>query len=309
MKNDVKISVVIPLYNKASCIENTLKSIFSQTFTNYEIIVVNDGSTDNSMEVVNSIDNDKIRLINKPNGGVSSARNAGIAGSKYDYIALLDADDFWEPTYLEEMVYLIRDFKGAKIFGARIDNYTNSGTTTDKTPLPLLYRGIINNYFTHALTHFLFHPSATVLSKTAIQAIEGFDERISMGEDQDLWFRMNLTYKAAFYNKILVHYNQDAPNRAMNKKHDFSKSFLYYTDKYKEWEHNNKEFRKFINVFRSNQILNLFENYDINRKLLRHYIRSIDLKEASFKWRLFCKLPFILQKQIALYYIKHLTYK
>ena len=125
-----------------------------------------------------------------------------------------------------------------------------------------------------------------------------------MGEDQDLWFRMNLIYKAAFYNKILVHYNQDAPNRAMNKKHDFSKSFLYYTDKYKKWELDNKEFRKFINVFRSNQILNLFENYDINNKLLKKYIRSIDLKEVSFKWKLFCKLPFFLQKQIAFYYIR-----
>ena len=91
------ISVVIPLYNKEKQIANTLRSVFAQTYTDYEIIVVNDGSTDNSVAVVESLNDPRIRLIHQKNAGVSAARNRGIEEARGEYIALLDGDDEWKP--------------------------------------------------------------------------------------------------------------------------------------------------------------------------------------------------------------------
>ena len=104
------ISIVIPLYNKEKSIATTLESVLAQSYTNYEVIVVDDGSTDNSANVVRELVNDKIRLISKPNGGVCSARNRGIQEAKSQYVAFLDADDLWEKDYLEEQVKMIADF-------------------------------------------------------------------------------------------------------------------------------------------------------------------------------------------------------
>ena len=89
-------SVVIPLYNKELSIINTIQSVLDQTFQNFEIVVVNDGSTDRSVEMVEQFNDPRIRIINKSNGGVSSARNRGIQEAKYELVAFLDADDFWE---------------------------------------------------------------------------------------------------------------------------------------------------------------------------------------------------------------------
>ena len=102
-------SIIIPLYNKAAYIQKAIQSILAQTFKQYEIIIVNDGSTDNSLDVVNTCPLSTVdyQLIDQPNKGVSTTRNNAIKLAKYEYIAFLDADDWWEPTYLEEMKKLI----------------------------------------------------------------------------------------------------------------------------------------------------------------------------------------------------------
>ena len=95
-------SVVIPLFNSAHTIERTLKSVINQTFTNFEIIIVDDGSTDNSIEIINKLTNDiRLKIIKQKNQGVSVARNNGVRNAQYEYIAFLDGDDEWELKYLE----------------------------------------------------------------------------------------------------------------------------------------------------------------------------------------------------------------
>ena len=104
-------SVIIPLYNKEKSIVHTIQSVLKQTYTNYEIIIVDDGSTDKSASIVDRIVKefkDQVRIIRKKNGGVSSARNIGIKEAKYDYIALLDGDDLWDKHYLEEQMKMIQ---------------------------------------------------------------------------------------------------------------------------------------------------------------------------------------------------------
>lgn len=117
MENKFNISLVIPLYNKEDAILKTIDSVLKQTYSDFEVIVVDDGSKDNSLRVVQSIEDPRLRVIHKENGGVSSARNRGIREAKGDYIALLDGDDLWEPTFLEEQIRLIHDFPNAGMWG------------------------------------------------------------------------------------------------------------------------------------------------------------------------------------------------
>ena len=95
------ISVVIPLYNKEKQVAHTLQSVLRQTFQDFEIVIVDDGSTDHSVEEVEKVRDTRIRLVHQQNAGVSAARNRGISEAKYDLIAFLDADDEWKPEYLE----------------------------------------------------------------------------------------------------------------------------------------------------------------------------------------------------------------
>lgn len=111
------ISVVIPLYNKAHTIVNTLNTVFAQTYQDFEVVIVNDGSTDNGVEVIQQHFNDsRIRIIHQKNAGVSAARNRGVDESKYEYIAFLDGDDEWHPEYLSTMNELITQYPQAGLF-------------------------------------------------------------------------------------------------------------------------------------------------------------------------------------------------
>src|SRR5690606_38009132 len=137
-------SVVIPLYNKELSIQNTIHSVLNQTVQDFEIVVVNDGSTDNSVEKVVEIFDARILIINKPNGGVSSDRNMGVEEAKYEWIAFLDGDDLWKVNHLEEIVKMMKLFPSDKVF-------VNSFEYSDKR---LFFRHpretenfVIDNYF------------------------------------------------------------------------------------------------------------------------------------------------------------------
>jgi glycosyltransferase involved in cell wall biosynthesis len=94
-----RFSVIIPIYNKEKDVETTIKSVLNQTYVDYEVILVDDGSTDNSLNIVNAIEDDRIQIFTKQNEGVSKTRNYGITKSKAEYIAFLDADDYWYPNH------------------------------------------------------------------------------------------------------------------------------------------------------------------------------------------------------------------
>src|SRR5690606_24640193 len=109
-------SVVIPLYNKELSIIETINSVLGQDFDDYEIIVINDGSTDNSRQKVYSIIDSRIRIIDQANGGVSSARNRGINEAKYEWIAFLDGDDLWKNNHLQTFKKMITNYSEYKVF-------------------------------------------------------------------------------------------------------------------------------------------------------------------------------------------------
>lgn len=164
------ISVVIPLYNKAHTIINTLNSVLEQTFTDFEVIIVNDGSTDNGVELIKNYTKDKrIRIIEQANQGVSVARNIGIKESKHDYISFIDGDDYWDVKYLENVSLAIKNFPDAGMYitGRSGGYYLNHQLILNKEQhnIPTKYINKISkiNYFENP--HVYLHTSATTINK------------------------------------------------------------------------------------------------------------------------------------------------
>ncbi len=174
-------SVIISLYNKAHTIERTLFSVLNQTFQKFEIIIVNDGSTDNGVEVINSCTSDsRVKIINQENQGVSSARNNGVANARYDYLAFLDGDDEWMPTYLEHVHKMINLYPNAGMYCTagivRSNGY-------DHFRLARKYKNQILkiDYFQ---SPFVFsHTSATTIAKRYFNRTNGFPPGVRNFQD------------------------------------------------------------------------------------------------------------------------------
>ena len=233
-------SIVIPLYNKENSIQSTLKSILSQSYQKFEILVVDDGSIDGSADKVTEICDSRIRLIRKENGGVCSARNKGIIESKYDYIALLDADDTWDENYLNEQVCMIKDFPNAKMWGVNYAEISNGELARYlPTGLSKNYRGYVDDYFyIKGRISDLFCSSSVVVKREVFDDVGFFDERIKYAEDNDMWFRIIASYPVAFYDKYMVFYQFDAENRALNKTINLRYFLPFFVDKYSEYKTN-----------------------------------------------------------------------
>ena len=296
------ISIVIPLYNKESSILKTIQSVISQTYTDYELIVVNDGSTDNGTKIVENYPDTRINLINKENGGVCSARNRGIQEAKGEYIALMDADDLWDVKYLEEQVRMIRDFPKAAMWSI---NYaeTRNGKIVRRVPtgLPDGYRGYVEHYFEMPeRVSDLFHPSSTVVRREVFDKVGLFDERIKYAEDSDLWFRVNALYKTAFYDQYMVSYQLDAENRAMTRRRDLRYFLPYYVDKYREpIFKQNQIFYRWVNRWSAVHIRRYyFSSYELDRREAREAAVKLDYSVIPFKYMLFFKLPYMIATKI-----------
>ena len=119
----VRVSVIIPLYNKAPYVRRALDSVAAQTFTDFEVIVVDDGSTDGGAELVAAYGDSRVRLLRQANAGPGAARNRGIAEARGDILAFLDADDVWLPVFLEESMRLLDRY------GAEVATVTSGYTT------------------------------------------------------------------------------------------------------------------------------------------------------------------------------------
>ena len=206
-------SVVIPLYNKEKQIENTIKSIQNQTFQEFEIVIVNDGSTDNSVEIVKTINDKRIKLINQPNGGVSSARNTAIKNASFKYIAFLDADDEWDKKYLYEQYNLIKKYPDKSVFSTSYIEIKRG-----KISKPIVQGvdfeedGILNYFYAASLSDPIVWTSAVVVEKEAILKIGLFPEGITSGEDLITWAKLSIYFPIVFSKKRLAIYRVDNLN-------------------------------------------------------------------------------------------------
>jgi glycosyltransferase involved in cell wall biosynthesis len=227
-------SVVIPLYNKADVIERTIKAVLDQTFDQFEVIVINDGSTDESLKIVTGFLDSRIKIIDQKNSGVSAARNTGIKLAKYDFVAFLDADDLWLPNYLLEQSRLIADFSQASMWGMGWGSLGDAGHhEVDHGGIEYNFRNIISNYFERSSHANLFFTSAVVIRRNVFDQVGLFDERIEIGEDLDMWYRIIVSNIVVFFNSTMVFYRLNAKNRLSNEhKPEIGICFQSYIEKY-----------------------------------------------------------------------------
>ncbi|HLP04521.1 MAG TPA: glycosyltransferase [Paludibacter sp.] len=288
-------SVIIPLYNKQTSVQQTIECVLNQTYTEFEIIVVDDGSTDDSVKRINEIVDNRIRLIHKPNGGVSSARNRGIENAKNRYIAFLDADDIWEPDYLLEQKRLIEDFPEAKMWGCAYGYISEAGKEEIDHALPIGYRGVIPDYFGMKKKTNIFWASSVVVDKKVFDEIPAFDVRMKIGEDLDVWYRIVLNFQVVFYNRILSYYRTDAENKAMHSKPDLQSTLFFYMEKFREYRRSNKTFRVFFDKLCLRQLYPYYLQVE-TRQAVKKIIKEIDFSEQPIRWRLQYMIPIVFRK-------------
>ncbi|RXF03500.1 glycosyltransferase [Pseudoalteromonas sp. PS5] len=217
----IQFSVIIPLYNKSGCIERALTSVMAQKHPAAEIIVVDDGSTDDSVDKVRALNLDNLKLIQQPNQGVSSARNNGVRQASSRYIAFLDADDTWSPFFLAKIAQLVQRFPNAGLYASRYQKVRGECDYLDaKIALthwnPDGYQ--MDNYFEIAANGDLpFTASSIVLDKQTFLKVGGFPEGEWMGEDQSLYVQVALNSTIAYTPAIESFYYIGIADSACDK--------------------------------------------------------------------------------------------
>ncbi|WP_286818608.1 glycosyltransferase family 2 protein [Desulfobacter sp. UBA2225] len=222
------ISIVIPLYNKEQYIERTVRSVLAQTYENFELIVVDDGSTDFGPDIVRNILDERLRLVVRKNGGVSAARNTGIHEARADYVAFLDADDEWLPDFLLTVVGLIRDYPAAKTF---ITNFIIVKPDGSEKIISLESRSTclwhLRDYIMQCVAgNSVINARNIVTQKFLLDQIKGFPVGQSRGEDLDTWFRLLEMAPAAYCRKPLAVYNYNLPGSITITNHKVNASWL-----------------------------------------------------------------------------------
>ena len=215
----MRISTIIPTYNNASFLKEAIDSVLAQTHPAHEIIVVDDGSTDDTGAVVQAYP--QVKYIKKENGGPNSARNAGLAQATGELVAFLDADDRWEPVKLEKQIQL---FEQNPALGLVYANYKNIGTDgMDRPDIPTVpidpqMRG---NVFARLLERnmILGSSSNVLIKKSVFDAVGVFDETLRVGEDWDMWLRIAEQFPIDYINEVLVAIRRHMQNQTNNILH------------------------------------------------------------------------------------------
>tara|TARA_B100000941_G_C28417348_1_gene506856 strand:+ start:36 stop:872 length:837 start_codon:yes stop_codon:yes gene_type:complete len=195
----VKISVIIPTYNRKHTLQRAIDSVLSQTFKPYEIIIVDDGSKDGTKEWL--LQNyPSVQYIHQPNNGVSSARNKGIQISQGSWIALLDSDDEWMPEKLEYQSRFIEVNKDSS-FCHTNEIWIRNGVRVNQMKKHKKYGGDI---FKHCLDICRISPSSSIINKDVFEEVGAFDESLTVCEDYDLWLRVTAKFNILFLDEPLI---------------------------------------------------------------------------------------------------------
>ncbi|HLW33994.1 MAG TPA: glycosyltransferase family A protein [Aequorivita sp.] len=287
-----KFSVIIPLYNKEKDIEKTMASLFAQRFSDLEVIIVNDGSTDQSERVIKSLTDSRIKLFSKKNEGVALTRNFAVEKATSKHIAFLDADDYWHPHHLENLNNLIEKFPEAQWYATAYEKKHNQKLITSMIS-PILekkeWSGIVDDYFKNSLIDALAWTSAVCMKKSFFQQLKGFDATITngAGEDTDLWIRAALASPMVFSTQISARHNLDGSNRIS---HTPTKNRVFFNpDKYEEVARENLYLKKYLDINRFSFAIQHKLAKDLDS--FKEYVRKIDPNNLNSKQRFLLKQP------------------
>lgn len=290
----IKISIVVPLFNKGFILSETLKSVFSQTYTNFELVIINDGSTDNSVEIVSQFEDERIKLFHQENKGAAAARNSGISKASGELIAFLDADDYWFPNHLKEIYQLYIDFPNCGLYCSRYYMKLSFQNTIKTSYLPFVsndFKGIVTDYFTASKTYRIGLTSALAIPKKILRENFLFNPEISSGQDLELFVKIALKNNVALTDKFTVEYNFSLENQL--SKTPINEKKLMDFSQFKEEEKNNKSLNYFLDLYRLEYALKY--KIDGNLEKLNFYLNQINSK-IPLKTRILLAIPsFILR--------------
>lgn len=294
----MRFSVIIPLYNKGPYISKALASVMGQSFRDFELIVVDDGSTDDSFQVAQSVLKSadvKHQLIHQENAGVGTARNNGVLAASGEFICFLDADDWWAPSFLERMDWLIHEYPDAGIYGT---NYYYVKNGRQRICVTTAQTGYINYCRTYAEKLQMTLTSISVaIPKEVFQSSGGFKPHLKLGEDFDLWIRIALSHKVAFLNEPLAYYFQDSNPAWRGTGHltDPKVHMLWNLDYLSEEEKRNPDYKQLIDKLRAYGLLSYYLS-DQYRKNAKSELAKVDWKKQPRQTRFLYKTPVWLLK-------------
>ncbi|WP_431136497.1 glycosyltransferase family 2 protein [Psychroserpens mesophilus] len=285
-------SIIIPLYNKEKHIKDTLNGVWSQSFSDFEVIVVNDGSTDCSLKEVNTISDKRLHIFSIENQGVSHARNYGISKAKADLIVFLDADDTWHDHHLQDLKALYEEFPNCGMYCKayhKQDDHILIPSKFKNIPNDTPWKGIVDDYFESSLINSIAWTSAVMVPKYILNTIGVFDTKITLGagEDTDLWIRIALQYPVAFSNRISAIHQLHSDNRISNSNTNM-RSFINL-DCYDEQAKTNIFLKKYLDLNR----FSIAIQYKLvgNTEKANAYIGKLDLKSLNKKQRFLLSQP------------------
>ncbi|MEK7075763.1 MAG: glycosyltransferase [Patescibacteria group bacterium] len=235
MKKDPLVSIIIPAYNAEKYIKTTINSALKQTYQNIEIIVIDDGSTDKTKNIIQSIQDPRIIYIHQENQGQSAARNAGIKIAKGEYIALLDSDDLFLPQKIEKQVNFLEIHPDCGVCYCKIYNFF------DDRPDKLFYNPVPNYsgfIFDKLLKHSVVNPLTAVLRKEHLERYGGFKDDWRRCDEQYLWLKLAFNkVKFCYLDEVLAYYRvskNSLSNQSVYLKENYEK-FLELLDMVESW--------------------------------------------------------------------------
>lgn len=209
------ISVIIPVYNGEKTIRETIKSALQQTFSDFELIIINDGSQDATLAIVNSIKDPRIKVFSYPNTGSNPSRNRGVSHATGEYIAFLDADDLWTPNKLESQLIALQ----ANPQAAVAYSWTNSIDELGQFLRQGSHISVTGDVYKQLLlSNFLDSGSNPLIRAHALAAVGGFDESLAHGEDLDMWLRLADHYQFVAVPSPQILYRQSSNSVSSNIK-------------------------------------------------------------------------------------------
>lgn len=291
------LSIVIPVHNKEAFVSKTIQCVLDQTYKDFELILVNDGSNDLSGDICNqyALLDSRIKVIHQKNGGVSNARNTGIKASKNELIAFLDADDYWNKEYLSKMTYLIDRFPEVDIYSSKYAEILDGKIVHKKEYFSPEQEFVLFDLIERCAkkAHFPIHSSSVIIRKKIIELVGYFDERINCFEDFDLFVRISLRSKVAYLNQEpLSFYNLDVPadSKARGILPNLKKHWITYMDKFNEMSNKNEDLKLLLDRSILSQLLKYNRTLQF-REEVKGIIKKVHKNNFPFKYKLIYYTP------------------
>lgn len=293
------ISVIIPLFNKEDYIKNTIKSVLDQSFKDFELIIVNDGSTDNSLEKAQQhlLNFDNYRIISQENKGLSATRNRGVREAKGELIAFLDADDLWHSDFLKTINLLYINFPEASIYGTSyLEKFDDKTILEPKKNIEKQLKNkafLVEDFFHANLFQPIVCQSSFAARKKVFQEIN-YDESIELSEDIDFYIKSNLKHKFAYYYNNLSTVLLNIPNQITTS--SITNKTIPNFDHYEAEAKNNKSLKKYLDFYRYNFAIQY--KLEKDKENFTRLISKVDLNNLTRKQKLLIHSPLMVLKAL-----------